>query len=145
MEALDDILGKYFSILEGMDSVIVIYKINRNAKNSMLKYSIERLESNITELINGKKRRTFFVENPAVDGNHLLIFTIKRGKVVVNTAFLDYDSVIISKKNISLDMEILYSEENTEYKDFYYSSDMRTSISNYWFGKWRWIKTISIY
>ena len=132
MEELEDIIGKYFSIMEDEDSTIVIYIINRNVNNgakNLPKYNIERLESNVTALINGQKRRTFFVENPAVDGNHLLIFTFKDGKIVVNTAFLDYDSVIISKKNISLNMQILYNDQETEYKDFYYNTNMQRQLA----------------
>ena len=128
MEDLDEIYGKYFSMIEEENSITVIYKINRNETGDGSKYTIERIESTI-EFLNNEKKRTFFVDNPAPDGNHLLIFTFKDGKVIFNSAFLDYDSVIISKKKIELNMKILYNEENTEYREFYYTPDLKRQIA----------------
>ncbi len=131
MSELEEKFGKYFSIIESQDSIIVIYKIERtpnNSKGEFPKYTIERLDS-IVEYVGENKKRTFFVEKPAPDGNHLLIFTFRTGQVIVNSAFLDYDSVIVSKKNIKLDIQVLYNNEAEESKEFIYTPDVKRKIA----------------
>ena len=127
----EEIYGKYFSMMEPNDSIIVIYKIMRpenDERKIMPKYVVERLEQTV-EFVGEQKKKTFFVDNPSPDGNHLLIFTFTKGRVIVNTAFLDYNSVIISKKNILLDMQILYNEETTDYKEFTYIPNAKRQIA----------------
>ncbi|MCI8309275.1 MAG: hypothetical protein HFJ45_03525 [Clostridia bacterium] len=131
MENLEELSGKYFSILEEDDMNILIYQINRTENSSeknLPKYTIEKLECAV-EYRGINKKRTFFVDNLAPDGNHLIIFDFKQDKIVVNIGFLDYNSVKVIKKNILIDTQILYSENEVVYKEFYYTSDMKRQIA----------------
>ena len=130
-EELNQVQGKYFSITDPKDINTVIYQINRTEKEFLKtspKYTVERLDSAV-EYIGDKKKRTFFVDNPSPNGNHLAIFSFGKDRVVVNTGFLEDDRVRISKKPTPLKITTLYNEEETEYKDFAYTPNMKRQIS----------------
>ena len=65
----------------------------------------------------------------APEGNPLVILSFGKEKVVVNVGFLDYDVVKISKKPMPMKFKTLYSEEETEFKDFSYTPNMKRPIS----------------
>ena len=86
----ENLQGKYFSITDPENVNTVIYQVNRTEKEfakSAPKYTVERLEYS-EEFIGTKKKKTFFVENPAPEGNPLVIFSFAKEKVVVNMGFL---------------------------------------------------------
>ena len=127
----DSLQGKYFSITDPQDIKTVIYQVNKTekefAKNGP-KYTVERLEYS-EELIGANNKKTFFVNNPAPEGNPLVILSFAKEKVVVNMGFLDYDIVKISKKPMPLKCTSIYNEEETEYKEFAYTPNMKRPIS----------------
>lgn len=127
----DSLQGKYFSITDPQNIKTVIYQVNKTekefAKNGP-KYTVERLEYS-EELIGTNNKKTFFVNNPAPEGNPLVILSFAPEKVVVNMGFLDYDVVKISKKPMPMKFKTLYNEEETEYKDFAYTPNMKRPIS----------------
>ena len=96
--------GKYFCIIDGDEVNTVIYLVNRTekeiAKNGP-KYTIERLDYT-EELVGDKKRKTFYVKNPAPEGNPLVILSFSKERVTVNMGFLEYDVLKISKKPMSM-------------------------------------------
>ena len=125
-----DFHGKYFSIVDHEGLNTVIYLVNRTekeiAKNGP-KYTIERVEFS-EELIGENRRKTFYIKNPAPDGNPLVILTFGKDKVIVNMGFLDYDVLKISKKPMSMKFSTLYYEEETELMDFEYTKNMQRPI-----------------
>lgn len=127
----ENLQGKYFSITDPSDVKTVIYQVNKTekefAKNSP-KYTVERLDFS-EELIGEKKKKTFFVNNPAPEGNPLVILSFGKEKVVVNMGFLEYNTVKISKRPMPMKFQTLYSEEETDYKEFAYTPNMRRPIS----------------
>lgn len=127
----ENLQGKYFSITDPDNVNTVIYQVNRTekefAKNAP-KYTVERLEYS-EEFIGEKKKKTFFVENPAPDGNPLVIFSFAKERVVVNMGFLDYDTIKISKKPMPMKFSTIYNEEETDFKDFEYTPNMKRPIS----------------
>ena len=127
----DNLQGKYFSITDPSHMNTVIYQVNRTerefAKNGP-KYTVERLEYS-EEFVGDKKKKTFFVENPAPEGNALVILSCSKEKVIVNMGFLDYDIVRISKKPMPMKFKTLYNEEEVEYKEFAYTPNMQRPIS----------------
>ena len=74
----DSLQGKYFSITDPQDIKTVIYQVNKTekefAKNGP-KYTVERLEYS-EELIGANNKKTFFVNNPAPEGNPLVILSL---------------------------------------------------------------------
>ena len=127
----ENLQGKHFSITDPLDVKTVIYQVNKTekefAKNSP-KYTVERLDCS-EELIGERKKKTFFVNDPAPEGNPLVILSFGKERVVVNMGFLDYDTVRISKKPMPMKFQTLYNEQETVFKEFAYTPNMRRPIS----------------
>ena len=127
----DNIAGKYFSITDPENVKTVIYQVNETEKEFLKnspKYTVERLEFS-EEYIGKNKKKTFYIDNPAPDGNALLIFSFMKDKVVVNMGLLDYDTIKISKKPVPMKCTTMYSDEETEFKEFAYTPNMKRPIS----------------
>ena len=127
----ENLHGKYFSITDPQNVTTVIYQINRTEKEFLKtspRFTVERLEYS-EKFIGDKKRKTFFVENPAPEGNPLVILSFAKDKVVVNQGFLDYDTVKISKKPMPMKFQTLYNDQETEFKEFEYTPNMKRPIS----------------
>ena len=125
------IQGKHFSITDPQNVNTVIYQVNKTekelAKNS-LKYTIERLEFT-EELVGEKKKKTFYVNEPAPEGNSLVILSFGKEKVVVNVGLLEDERVRISKKPMPIKFTTLYNEQETEYKEVEYTPNLKRPIS----------------
>ena len=123
--------GKCFSLTEPQNTNTVIYKIDKTEKENLKKYpkyTVERLEHK--EEFTGKhKKKTFFIDEPSPMGNPLVILSFSKERVVVNVGFLDEDTVKISKKPIPMKFRTLYYEEDTVFKEFSYTPNMKRPIS----------------
>lgn len=126
-----NIQGKHFSITDQKDVNTIIYQVNKTerkfAKDSP-KYTVERLDY-IEEMVGDNKKKTFFVDNPSPFGNQLAIFSFGKDKVVVNMGVLEEDKVKISKKPVPMKLESLYNENETVYKEFNYTPNLKRPIS----------------
>ena len=122
--------GKHFSITDPKGVNTVIYQINKTEKEFLKdspKYTIQRLDS--TEEFRGEmKKKTFFVDNPSENEDQLVILSFGQDRVVVNMAILDDEKVVISKKPMPVKFNSLYSEKETEYKDFNYTPNLKRPI-----------------
>lgn len=128
---MDNLQGKHFSITDPKDVTTVIYQINETEKEYLQnspKFTVERLEY-IEELRGDKTKKTFFVDNPSDDGNQLVILSFGKDKVVVNMGLLEEDRVRISKKPVPLKFDTLYTENETDYKEFKYTPNLKRPIS----------------
>ena len=127
----ENLQGKYFSITDPKNVSTVIYQVNKTEKEfakTAPKYTVERLEFS-EEFIGENKKKTFYVDNPAPEGNPLVILSFAKEKVIINMGFLDYDTVRISKKPMPMKFTTLYNEEETDYKEFSYTPNMKRPIS----------------
>lgn len=128
---MDSLQGKHFSITDPKGVNTVIYQVNRTEKEyqeEAPKYTVERLD--YTEELNGDlKKKTFFVDDPLDTGNELVILSFGKEKVVINTGILIDDKVKIARRPIPLKFDTLYSEQETEYKDFIYTPNLKRPIS----------------
>ena len=123
--------GKHFSITDPKEVNTVIYQINKTRKEYLKefpKYTVERLDYT-EEFVGENKRKTFYIDEPSPEGNQLVILSFGKEKVVVNVGLLDGDRVKISKKPIPMKFNTLYNEEETEYKDFPYTPNLKRPIS----------------
>ena len=123
--------GKHFSITDPKDVNTVIYRVFETEKEFIKeapKYTIQRLDH--TEQFMGEnKKKTFFVDDPAEGGNSLVILSFAKEKVVVNMGILEEEQVRISRKPVPMKFKTLYSEEETEYKEFTYTPNLKRPIS----------------
>ena len=127
----ENLQGKYFSITDAKDVNTVIYQVNRTEKEFLdraPKFTVERLVYS-EQLVGEKKKKTFFVDNPAPEGNPLVFLTFKKDKVVVNTGFLDYDEIKISKKPMPMNISTIYNKKETVFREFEYTPNMKRPIS----------------
>ena len=123
--------GKHFSIMDPKDVTTVIYKVNETEKEFQKeapKFTIERL-AHTEQFIGENKKKTFFVDEPDPTGKQLVILSFGKEKVVVNTGFLEEDRVRISKKPVPFKFKTLYSEKETEYKEFTYTPNLKRPVS----------------
>ena len=115
--------GKHFSITDPKGVNTVIYQINETEKQFLKdspKYTVDRLD--FTEEIRGEMtRKTFYLNNPSVDEDQLIILSFGQEKVVVNMALLKDDKITMSKKPIPLKLNNIYSEQAQEIKEVRYS------------------------
>lgn len=128
---MDIMQGKHFSITDPDGVKTVIYQINKTEKEFLKeypKYTVERLE-HTEELVGNLNKKTFFVEEPQKEGNQLVILSFGNDKVVINSGILIGDEVRITKKPTLFKFNTLYSEEETEYKDFEYTPNLKRPIS----------------
>lgn len=128
---MEKLQGKHFSITDPNEVNTVIYKINKTEKEFLKdspKYTVERLDY-MEEIRGEAKKKTFFVDEPSEEGDSLVILSFGKERVVVNTGLLLDDKVKISKKPMPIKFNELYSEEETEYKDFTYTPNLKRPIS----------------
>ena len=123
--------GKHFSITDPKGVNTVIYEVYETKKEYLKeypKYTVERLEYS-EELRGDLKKKTFYVEDPQEDGNQLVILSFAKDKVVVNTGLLLGDSVKKTKTPMPFKFDTMYSEEETVYKDFQYTPNLKRAIT----------------
>lgn len=123
--------GKHFSITDpkGVNTVIYeVYETNKEYLKEYPKYTVERLEYS-EELRGELKKKTFYVEDPQEDGNQLVILSFAKDKVVVNTGLLLGDSVKITKTPMPFKFNTMYSEEETVFKEFQYTPNLKRAIT----------------
>ena len=127
---MDTIQGKHFSITDPQGVSTVIYRINKTAKEFLKdspKYTVESLQSS-EELRGDLKKKTFFVDEPG-DEEQLVILSFGKDRVVVNMGILEENRVKISKKPMPIKFDTLYSEQETVYKEFKYTPNLKRPIS----------------
>lgn len=128
---MESLHGKHFSIIDPKEVNTVIYQINKTEKeflDNSPKFTVERLDY-IEELRGENKKKTFFVDNPLEEGNQLVILSFAKEKVVVNMGLLDGDKVKISKKPVPIKFDTLYTEKESDYKEFKYTPNLKRPIS----------------
>ena len=123
--------GKHFSITDPKGVNTVIYQINETEKQFLKdspKYTVDRLD--FTEEIRGEMtRKTFYLNNPSVDEDQLIILSFGQEKVVVNTGILKEDKLKISKRPIPVQFNTIYSETLIEYKEFNYTPNLQRPMT----------------
>jgi len=126
----ENIQGKYFSITDPANVNTVIYQVNRTDReySNSPKYTVERLDYT-EEFIGANKKKTFYIDNPAPDGNSLVIMSFSKDRVVINTGLLDYDVVKISRKPMPVKFTTVFTEKEGDYREFAYTPNMKRPIS----------------
>ena len=123
--------GKHFSITDPKDINTVVYQINeteKEYKKNSPKYTLTRLD--YTEELKGElKKKTFYLDDPTKFEDDLVILSFGKEKVIINMALIEDDKIKISKKPVPFKFNTLYSEQETEYKDFRYTPNLKRPIT----------------
>ncbi len=122
--------GKHFSITDPKDVNTVIYRIQETEKEyrkDSPKYTVERL-NRMSEIRGEGTKRTYFIDNPSVENDQLVILSFGKERVVVNSGLLGEDRIKISKQPSFVKFDTLYSDE-TQYKEFNYTPNLKRPIS----------------
>ena len=128
---MEYIQGNDFSITDRQGVNTIIYRINKTEKEYLKdfpKYTVERLEY-AEELKGDLKKKTFFIDEPSDTGEDLVFLSFGKEKVVVNMGELENNKIKISKKPIPVKFNTLYSEKETEYKEFKYTPNLKRPIT----------------
>lgn len=123
--------AKHFSITDSKDVNTIIYQVNETEKEYLKespKFTIERLDFT-EQLIGENKRKTFYVDAPLNEEKQLVILSFGKEKVVVNMGILERDRVKISQEPVPIKFKTLYSDKETEYKEFTYTPNLKRPIS----------------
>lgn len=123
--------GKHFSITDPKDINTVVYQINETEKEyqkNSPKFTLTRLD--YTEELKGElKKKTFYLDDPTRFDDDLVILSFGKEKVIINMALVEEDKIKISKKPVPFKFNTLYSEEESEYKDFKYTPNLKRPIT----------------
>ena len=123
--------GQEFSITDPKDANTVVYMIHQTEeeyKEASPEFTVERLEYT-EEAVGDKKRKIFYIEEEFEKPKDLVLFTFANNKVVVNMGRVEEDHVKISKEPVPIKYNTIYNEEETEYRDFDYTPNLRRPIS----------------
>lgn len=123
--------GKHFSITDPKGVKTVIYEVSKTDKETAKngpKFTVERLDFD-EQIIGEKSKKTFYVNEPKPEGNRLAIFSFGKEKVVINNGMLTGKEVIIAKEPLPFHFKNMYSEEETEFKEFIYTPNLKRPIS----------------
>ena len=126
----ENLQGKHFSITDQKGVNTVIYQINKTKKeylNKYPKYTLERLNST-EEIVGDLNRKTFFVDEPRKHGNELVMLSFGQDNVVINTGLLIGSEVRMGKTPSQFKYNTINPEE-TEYKEFNYTPNLKRAIS----------------
>lgn len=128
----DNIKEKRFSITDPKDVNTIIYQVNETEPEFLKeapKFTIERLNF-VEQPIGENKRKTFYVKALENGGSkNLVILSFGKEKVVVNMGILEEDKVKISREPVPIKFKTLYSETESEYKEFKYTPNLERPIS----------------
>ncbi len=122
--------GKHFSITDPKGVRTVIYQVNKTEKEFLKdspKYTVQRLDST-QEIVGDSQKKTFYIDNPSENEDQLVILSFGKDRVVVNTALVQGSKISITKKPLPIKFNSLYSEEETVYKDFRYTPNLKRPI-----------------
>ena len=123
--------GKHFSIVDSAEVKTVVYVINETEeflRDTAPKYTVERLRS--TEQISGNKiKKIFHVEELILEEKDIVVFSFSKDRVLINTGSISETEVRISKKSIPIKFNPLYTEIESEYKEFKYTPNFKRQIS----------------
>lgn len=128
---MESFQGKHFSITDPKNVNTVIYKINKTEKEFVKqapRYTVERLDY-MEELNGDLTKKTFFVDDPSPEGEQLVILSFGKDRVVVNTGIMEEEKLRISKKPMPIKFDTLYSEQESVYKEFKYTPNLKRPIS----------------
>ena len=127
---MEEMQGKHFSITESKDVNTIIYQINKTKKEYLdrfPKYTVEKLDTS-EELVGDKVRKTYYVDDIKKHGNELVLLSFNDDSVIINSGVLIGNEVRISKKPSKFNFGTINPQE-TEYKEFNYTPNMKRSIS----------------
>lgn len=127
----ENLQERHFNIIDPKGVNTIIYKVNKTEKEYLKdspKYTIERLDYE-EQFVGENKKKMFFVGDTTLEENPLVILSFGNDKVVVNTGVIEKDKVKISKQPIPMKFKTLYSEKETEFRDFTYTPNLKRPIT----------------
>ena len=130
---MKNVQGRHFSITDPKDVSTVIYEVVETDKkeiedNNTPKFTVERLIRS-SEIRGENFKRTYYVDNPKIEGNSLVFLSFGKEKVVVNTGMLINDEIKITKKPMPIKFDAIKTEESPIYREFSYTPNLKRPIT----------------
>lgn len=129
---MENVQGRHFSITDPKDVNTVIYEVvetdKKELEGDVPKFTVERLVRS-SEIRGEAFRRTYYINNPKIDGNQLVFLSFGKQKVVVNTGMLINDEVRLTKKPMPIKFDAVKTEESPIYREFSYTPNLKRPIT----------------
>ena len=130
---MKNVQGRHFSITDPKDVSTVIYEVVETDKkeiedNNTPKFTVERLIRS-SEIRGETFKRTYYVNDPKIEGNSLVFLSFGKEKVVVNTGMLINDEIKITKKPMPIKFDAIKTEESPIYREFSYTPNLKRPIT----------------
>ena len=126
---MEPILEKNFTIVDTNGMSTLAFLVNEPEEGTDY-CTLQKLDC-VYENPFDTSKKTFFIRDSGVPSEkNIILLTIGADKALLNSALLsEDDKFYVSKKPSNVGFQVLFSEENSDYKDLKYTPNFRRPIS----------------
>ena len=126
---MEPLTERNFTIVDSPEMTTLAFLVNKPEEGTNY-CTLQKLDFTCPD-VNDVKRKTFFIDAKEcyTDKNDIILLTINSEKAFLNTAILSGDSLYVSEKPTNVGFTVLFSEENSDYKDLKYTPNFKRPIS----------------
>lgn len=126
---MEPILEKNFTIVDTNGMSTLAFLVNEPEEGTDY-CTLQKLDC-IYENPLDTSKKTFFIRDSGIPSEkNIILLTVGADKAMLNSALLsEDDKFYVSKKPSNVGFQVLFSEENSDYKDLKYTPNFRRPIS----------------
>ncbi len=126
---MEPISEKNFTIVDTNGMCTLAFLVNEPEEGTNY-CTIQKLDCTYPNPLNTNKKTFFIREAGTPRDMNIILLTVGHDRALLNLALLSTeDKLYVSKKPENVDFQVLFSEENSEYKDLKYTPNFRRPIS----------------
>lgn len=126
---MEPLTERNFTIVDSPEMTTLAFLINKPEEGTNY-CTLQKLDYTYPDA-NDVKRKTFFISDKEGYGENkdIILLTVNSEKAFLNSAVLEDDKLYVSKKPVDIGFKVIFSEENSDYKDLKYTPNFRRPIS----------------
>ena len=126
---MEPILEKNFTIVDTNGMSTLAFLVNEPEEGTDY-CTLQKLDCVYENPLDTRKK-TFFIRDSGIPSEkNIILLTVGADKAMLNSALLsEDDKFYVSKKPSNVGFQVLFSEENSDYKDLKYTPNFRRPIS----------------
>lgn len=126
---MEPISEKNFTIVDTNGMSTLAFLVNEPEEGTSY-CTLQKLDCTYANPLDTNKKTFYIKEDGIPSEKNIILLTVGNNKAMLNSALLTVDDKLyVSKKPSSVGFQVLFSEENTEYKDLKYTPNFRRPIS----------------
>lgn len=126
---MEPISEKNFTIVDTNGMCTLAFLVNEPEEGTNY-CTIQKLDCTYPNPLDTNKKTFFIREAGTPRDMNIILLTVGHDRALLNLALLSTeDKLYVSKKPENVDFQVLFSEENSEYKDLKYTPNFRRPIS----------------